>query len=98
MTDLANLQTASLYINNQLLSRGLLRDGRSIDFANPSGGAKEDVSRKGSEAGSNNCNCNGMGEHHTADTMARIISVVNDLILRRDVRTPSLFSLAKQHH
>ncbi|ROT41124.1 hypothetical protein SODALDRAFT_330832 [Sodiomyces alkalinus F11] len=30
-----NLRTASLYINNQLLSRGLLRDGQTIDFANP---------------------------------------------------------------
>ncbi|KAK4219136.1 Afadin and alpha-actinin-binding-domain-containing protein [Rhypophila decipiens] len=33
-----NLRTASLYINNQLLSRGLLRDGETIDFTNPSGG------------------------------------------------------------
>ncbi|CAK7271810.1 hypothetical protein SEPCBS57363_004813 [Sporothrix epigloea] len=84
MTDLANLQTASLYINNQLLSRGLLRDGRSIDFANPTGGAKEDVSKKDSEDGSDYCKCNGKGVDHTADTMARIINVVNDLILRRD--------------
>ncbi|KAK4201634.1 Afadin and alpha-actinin-binding-domain-containing protein [Triangularia verruculosa] len=30
-----NLRTASLYINNQLLSRGLLRDGQNIDFTNP---------------------------------------------------------------
>ncbi|PHH63831.1 hypothetical protein CDD81_5388 [Ophiocordyceps australis] len=34
MIDTANLRTASLYINNQLLSRGLLRDGQTIDFAN----------------------------------------------------------------
>ncbi|KAM7195450.1 Afadin- and alpha -actinin-Binding domain containing protein [Naviculisporaceae sp. PSN 640] len=33
-----NLRTASLYINNQLLSRGLLRDGDTIDFTNPSAG------------------------------------------------------------
>ncbi|EFW99078.1 f-box domain containing protein [Grosmannia clavigera kw1407] len=60
MTDLSNLRTASAYINNQLLSRGLLRDGSTIDFADPSGNG--DV----------------------AVTMGRIISVVNDLILRRD--------------
>ncbi|KAK3951987.1 Afadin and alpha-actinin-binding-domain-containing protein [Pseudoneurospora amorphoporcata] len=30
-----NLRTASIYINNQLLSRGLLRDGDNIDFAYP---------------------------------------------------------------
>lgn len=57
-----NLRTASLYINNQLLSRGLLRDGEVIDFTNP-----------------------GAGEGGTSATMGRIIAVVNDLILRRDV-------------
>jgi len=62
MIDLENLRTASLYINNQLLSRGLLRDGQSIDFAHP-----------------------GDSESEVADTMGRIISLVNDLILRRDV-------------
>ncbi|KAI9900131.1 hypothetical protein N3K66_004393 [Trichothecium roseum] len=35
MIETDNLRTASLYINNQLLSRGLLADGHSIDFANP---------------------------------------------------------------
>ncbi|TWU76904.1 hypothetical protein ED733_006769 [Metarhizium rileyi] len=59
--DAENLRTASLYINNQLLSRGLLRDGDTIDFANPG---------KCSEDG-------------TA-TAGRIISILNDLIIRRD--------------
>lgn len=63
MIDTNNLRTASLYINNQLLSRGLLRDGQNIDFANPATGDDGDI----------------------ADTMGRIMSVVNDLILRRDV-------------
>lgn len=62
MVDTDNLRTASLYINNQLLSRGLLKDGKSIDFANPG--------RPGREADA---------------TMGQIITVVNDLILRRDV-------------
>lgn len=35
MIESENLRTASLYINNQLLSRGLLRDGQSLDFAHP---------------------------------------------------------------
>ncbi|ROW13388.1 hypothetical protein VPNG_05432 [Cytospora leucostoma] len=61
MIDFDNLRTASLYINNQLLSRGLLRDGRGIDFADP-----------------------GDSDYELADTMGRIIGVVNDLILRRD--------------
>ncbi|GAW12911.1 hypothetical protein ANO14919_022830 [Xylariales sp. No.14919] len=61
MIDPENLRTASLYINNQLLSRGLLRDGQNIDFADP----------EGSDGG-------------LEVAMGRIISVVNDLILRRD--------------
>ncbi|KUJ17926.1 uncharacterized protein LY89DRAFT_668137 [Mollisia scopiformis] len=56
-----NLRTASLYINNQLLSRGLLRNGQSIDFARPD-----------------------RGEGGLEASMGRIMSVVNDLILRRD--------------
>ncbi|KAM3452206.1 hypothetical protein MY5147_008644 [Beauveria neobassiana] len=60
MVDTENLRTASAYINNQLLSRGLLRDGQTIDFAGH--GKCEDASV----------------------TAGRIISVVNDLILRRD--------------
>lgn len=58
-----SLKTASLYINNQLLSRGLLRNGQSIEFARPD-----------------------RGEGGVDGTMGRVISVVNDLILRRDVR------------
>ncbi|POS80031.1 hypothetical protein DHEL01_v201577 [Diaporthe helianthi] len=61
MIDSENLRTASLYINNQLLCRGLLRDGRTIDFSDP-----------------------GYNDHELADTMGRIMGVVNDLILRRD--------------
>ena len=33
--DPENLQTASKYLNNLLLSRGLLRDGHPIEFAKP---------------------------------------------------------------
>ncbi|RYP08461.1 hypothetical protein DL764_001887 [Monosporascus ibericus] len=61
MIDSENLRTASLYINNQLLSRGLLRDGQSIDFADPG-------------------RCDG----GVQATMGNVMSVVNDLILRRD--------------
>ena len=63
MIESENLRTASIYINNQLLSRGLLRDGQNIDFADP------DAGRGGLPA-----------------TMGHIMGVVNDLILRRDVR------------
>jgi hypothetical protein len=61
-----NLRTASLYINNLLLSRGLLKNGQSIEFARPE---KGDGGLEGS--------------------MGRIMGVVNDLILRRDVGAPS---------
>jgi hypothetical protein len=60
--DADNLRTASLYINNQLLSRGLLRNGQTIDFVRPH------KTEEGLEV-----------------TMGRIMSVINDLILRKDV-------------
>lgn len=57
-----SLQTASSYINNLLLSRGLLRNGSPIDFAEPA------KTVEGADA-----------------TMAKIMNLVHDLILRRDV-------------
>ncbi|PQE25634.1 NIMA interactive protein [Rutstroemia sp. NJR-2017a BBW] len=59
--DADNLRTASLYINNQLLSRGLLRNGQTVDFVRPH------KTEEGLEV-----------------TMGRIMSVINDLILRKD--------------
>ncbi len=66
MIDTENLRTASLYINNQLLSRGLIKDGQCIEF----------------------CDL-GRDENDDADTVGRIMSLVNDLIIRRDVSTPT---------
>lgn len=57
-----NLEAASNYINNLLLARGLLKNGKPIDFAQPDNGDG------GSDA-----------------TMAQIINLVNDLVVRRDV-------------
>ncbi|KKY18069.1 putative nima interactive protein [Phaeomoniella chlamydospora] len=56
-----SLQTASAYLNNLLLARGLLRNGKSIDFARP------DKASGGTDA-----------------TMAKVINLVHDLVLRRD--------------
>ena len=60
--DFGNLQTASHYVNNLLLSRGLLRNGAPLEFAKPS-----------------------KGDGGTEATMAKIINLVHDLVLRRDV-------------
>ncbi|KAL5380237.1 hypothetical protein PMIN04_012178 [Paraphaeosphaeria minitans] len=56
-----NLKTASEYLNNLLLARGLLRDGKKIQFAHPS-----------------------RGEGGKEVTMAQIVNLVHDLILKRD--------------
>ena len=61
--DSQNLATASLYINNLLLSRGLLRNGTLIEFAKPS------LAEGGKDA-----------------TKAKIMNLVHDMVLRRDVR------------
>ena len=57
-----NLSTASSYINNLLLSRGLLRNGIPIEFAKPA-----------------------KAEGGLDATMAKVMNLVHDLILRRDV-------------
>ncbi|KAI1476776.1 Afadin and alpha-actinin-binding-domain-containing protein [Daldinia eschscholtzii] len=71
MVDPDNLRTASLYINNQLLSRGLLRDGNNINFADPES-----------------------GDGGVQGTMGKVMSVINDLILRRDRDAESRESLS----
>ena len=60
--DPQNRRTASAYINNLLLSRGLLRNGMPIDFATP-----------------------GNVEGGLDTTMGQVMTLVHDLILRRDV-------------
>ncbi|KAI9779051.1 MAG: hypothetical protein M1839_007717 [Geoglossum umbratile] len=69
--DAQSLHTASLYINNLLLSRGLLRNGAPIDFARPSN-----------------------AEGGTEATMAKVINLVHDLVLRRDRETEQRENLA----
>ncbi|MCJ1401077.1 hypothetical protein MMC11_004289 [Xylographa trunciseda] len=66
-----NLQTASVYVNNLLLSRGLLRNGTPIEFAKPSK----------AEGGAN-------------ATMAQIINLIHDMVLRRDRESDTLSSLS----
>lgn len=65
-----NLQKASEYINNLLLSRGLLRNGKPIEFVVPSPTS---------------------GEGESDAVSAKIINLVHDLILRRDVGEISTF-------
>ena len=60
--DIKNLQTASAYVNNLLLARGFLRDGKAIDFARPA-----------------------KGDRGASATVAQLINLVHDLVLRRDV-------------
>ncbi|SLM34030.1 Afadin/alpha-actinin-binding [Lasallia pustulata] len=72
--DPSNLQTASVYINNLLLSRGLLRNGVPIPFATPS------------DAG---------GGGGTDTTMARVMNLVHDMVLRRDREADTLCTLSQ---
>ena len=62
------LDGASKYLNNLLLARGFLQDGRAIDFAQ--------LACDGSETKTNAVDCNA--------TTARIVNLVHDLVLRRD--------------
>lgn len=73
--DDTNLGVASIYINNLLLSRGLLKNGTNIDFAHPE-----------------------RGDGGTEGTMAKVMGLVNDLILRRDVCAPLFSQEAHRAH
>jgi len=63
------LDGASKYLNNLLLARGFLQDGRAIDFAQLAGD-------DGSETKNTTIDRNA--------TTARIVNLVHDLVLRRD--------------
>ena len=73
--DSQSLQSASTYLNNLLLARGLLRNGKAIDFAQP------DRATGGTEA-----------------TMAKIVNVVHDMVLRRDREAEQREALANRVH
>lgn len=67
-----DIKTASAYINNLLLARGLLRDGKPLDFARLARSAQ----RKDQTS----------VEVSNSDIVAQVINVVHDMVLRRDVR------------
>ena len=68
--DSQSRKTASTYINNLLLSRGLLRNGNPIEFATPE-----------------------QAEGGVDATMAQVMNLVHDLILRRDVWSSHVYDL-----
>ncbi|KAI9807730.1 MAG: hypothetical protein M1826_004474 [Phylliscum demangeonii] len=65
-----NVQKAAQYVNNLLLSRGLLRNGQAIDFLSPTAAA---AAAAGTDAPPSD-----------GGASAKIINLVHDLILRRD--------------
>lgn len=67
-----DIKTASTYINNLLLARGLLRDGKPLDFVR----LARSTQRKDQTS----------VEVSNSDIVAQVINVVHDMILRRDVR------------
>ncbi|KAI9887349.1 MAG: hypothetical protein M1823_000865 [Watsoniomyces obsoletus] len=80
----ANLEKASKYINNLLLSRGLLRDGQPINFflsTSPSTPNNDSTKSKSTETQDHEKQKQNGNETASA---ARIINLIHDLILRRD--------------
>ena len=67
--DKSNLKTASTYVNNLLLARGLLRDGKPVDFVRAT--SKSEKSEKGRADG--------------PTATGQILNLVHDLVLRHDV-------------
>lgn len=89
--DPSKLQTASTYINNLLLARGLLRSGTPIEFAQLASTA--DKTNKTSTDKSTTTTST-----TTNTAAAEIINLVHDLILRRDRDQDHTESLAHTLH
>ncbi|KAB8446249.1 hypothetical protein FH972_025231 [Carpinus fangiana] len=88
--DAENLRTASTYINNLLLARGLLRNGTPIDFtslAKPTALSSDDQENKENRTKPRKSTSN-------ATTTAHVINLIHDLILRRDRDQTHLESLS----
>lgn len=83
----ANLKTASTYVNNLLLARGLLRNGKPVEFTALLGKRKHRSKHDRAE---------GVDEHaqgkdeDSSQVVVQVINLVHDLILRRDVRKEHL--------
>ena len=74
---MSSVSTASTYINNLLLSRGLLRNGTPIAFAELEALERKYDSKHGGKAGEEAKKMEG--------TTAAAMTLVHDLVLRRDV-------------
>lgn len=93
--DSSSLKTASTYVNNLLLARGLLRNGKPVDF----GALLDAPTRK-----TNHDREDRPDKKHRTETgdsaqiTAQVINLVHDLILRRDVcisSSPDAFPIAE---
>ena len=71
--DKNNLKTASTYVNNLLLARGLLRDGKPVDFVR----ATPKIEGNGITTATRTSTA--------ITTMGQILNLVHDLVLRHDV-------------
>lgn len=81
--DPSNLKTASTYVNNLLLARGLLRNGKPVDLAAllaPASARCNQVKEPRTDFKHKRDDTNG------PQVVVQVINLVHDLILRRDVR------------
>lgn len=79
------MKTASTYVNNLLLARGLLRNGKPVEFTALLGKKKHRSKRDA-------VTVDGKTEAQDGDSsqvVVQVINLVHDLILRRDVRPKS---------
>lgn len=80
----SSLKTASTYVNNLLLARGLLRNGTPVDFAAllHTTSSRTDHNREPRPERKQRSEAKGSSE-----VAVQVINLVHDLILRRDVCT-----------
>lgn len=92
--DHSNLETASTYVNNLLLARGLLRNGKPVDFVSLLDPADTRTDHDREDRPSTKASAS---EQDRGQNVVQVINLVHDLILKRDVRprSPSPFATAR---
>lgn len=84
-----DLQSASIYVNNLLLARGLLRDGKSVDFARLAQPTERRKRKHQQQLRFEDGVDPEKEKERDGDpykTTSQVLNLVHELILKRDVR------------
>jgi len=96
--DASGIASAATYVNNLLLARGLLRDGKAIHFERLIASGRSHDSKRRKDDDKENAHERGAGAD-AARTTTQILNLIHDLVLGQDVsRRPKISFLHSLTH